>query len=708
MLFGMNCSGSTYSQFFEKYDLNFSSYDGVQIAGNPTYTPTGTYTGGTTGYIDITWSAPVYGDAAKTTGLDSAALTALFTQNSGNSTAIGIACITDTASVACPGIQPSVGATQMRVHFTHTGVTSGVETIQLKAALDTIYDEKGAALPTSAGSAVIPLPDRWAPTVVNVTASTPNGAYKAGDTISIQVVFSENVTVTGIPQLTLATGTPATTAVSYVSTSPANTLNFTYTIASGNNSADLDYATTAALTAGASIKDAAGNNATLTLATPGSAASLGANKAIVVDTTAPAAPAALALLAADDTGVSNSDGITNKTSGMTIEGAAEANSTVKVYSPNTGGTLLGTVTADGVGNWSLAGLSFTETTHTIVATATDGAGNVSVASSVLSVTVDTTADAAPTALDLINASDTGASNSDNITKTTAPSFTVSCVNGSSVQLFDGATVTGSAVTCVGGTASLTTAVLADGAHSITAKQTDTAGNVSAASAALSVTIDTTAPTGYSVAIDQSYINAGNETNVSFTVAGAELGISFNYSISSDGGGAPLTGSGIVGTASFQITALNVSTLGDGNLTVGLTLTDTAGNAGLLVTNTKIKDKVAPVISAVTPTTGLGVTSSAVGYTLSEDCSTASAVWTHTGGSADGTSPHTRTFTGAELNSGAHSNIAFGSNPLVDLAVYSITFSCTDVAGNAATAVTVTGVTYSDGPPTIQSALALDT
>ena len=41
--------------------------------------------------------------------------------------------------------------------------------------------------------------------------------------------------------------------------------------------------------------------------------------------------------------------------------------------------------------------------------------------------------------------------------------------------------------------SFTTATLADGAHSFTATATDAAGNVSAASAALSVTIDTGAP-----------------------------------------------------------------------------------------------------------------------------------------------------------------------------------------------------------------------
>jgi hypothetical protein len=50
--------------------------------------------------------------------------------------------------------------------------------------------------------------------VTNVTSSTSNGSYKAGDTISIQIVFSAPVNVTGTPQLTIETGSTDRT-VSY-------------------------------------------------------------------------------------------------------------------------------------------------------------------------------------------------------------------------------------------------------------------------------------------------------------------------------------------------------------------------------------------------------------------------------------------------------------------------------------------------------------
>lgn len=56
----------------------------------------------------------------------------------------------------------------------------------------------------------------------------------------------------------------------------------------GDNSLDLDYAYTGALTLnGGTIRGSVGNNATLTLPALGSASSLSGQKAIVIDITAP-------------------------------------------------------------------------------------------------------------------------------------------------------------------------------------------------------------------------------------------------------------------------------------------------------------------------------------------------------------------------------------------------------------------------------------
>lgn len=127
--------------------------------------------------------------------------------------------------------------------------------------------------------------DTTAPTVASVNSSTADGTKGAGAAISIQVAFSERVNVTGAPRLALNSGGMA----AYASGTGSSTLTFTYTVAVGDTAADLDYTAAGALTLnGGTIRDAAGNNATLTLPSPGAAGSLGANKALVVDTTAPA------------------------------------------------------------------------------------------------------------------------------------------------------------------------------------------------------------------------------------------------------------------------------------------------------------------------------------------------------------------------------------------------------------------------------------
>ena len=130
--------------------------------------------------------------------------------------------------------------------------------------------------------------EKQAATVLGVSSTTANGSYTVGEVIPVTVQFNKAVTVTGTPQLTLATGSPATTAINYTSGSGTDTLTFNYTVASGNTSADLDYqATTSLALNGGTILDAASNAATLTLAAPGAAGSLGDAKAIVIDTTAP-------------------------------------------------------------------------------------------------------------------------------------------------------------------------------------------------------------------------------------------------------------------------------------------------------------------------------------------------------------------------------------------------------------------------------------
>ena len=123
-----------------------------------------------------------------------------------------------------------------------------------------------------------------APTVTDVSATTANGSYTIGTTVAITVTFSASVTVTDTPQLALNSGGTA----AYASGSGSTTLNFNYSIAAGQNSTDLDYTSTSALSLNGGTIRTGSTDASLTLPAPGAAHSLGANKNIVIDTTAPA------------------------------------------------------------------------------------------------------------------------------------------------------------------------------------------------------------------------------------------------------------------------------------------------------------------------------------------------------------------------------------------------------------------------------------
>ena len=131
-----------------------------------------------------------------------------------------------------------------------------------------------------------------APTVSSVSSDNSSASYSTGNNISIKVTFSESVFVdnsTGNPRIELETGSTDRYA-NYSSGNSSSVLYFIYTVVSGDNSTDLDYKSTSSLSANSgTIRDNSSNDATLTLPSPGSSGSLGTNKAIVIDTTAPTA-----------------------------------------------------------------------------------------------------------------------------------------------------------------------------------------------------------------------------------------------------------------------------------------------------------------------------------------------------------------------------------------------------------------------------------
>lgn len=110
-------------------------------------------------------------------------------------------------------------------------------------------------------------------------------------------------------------------------------------------------------------------------------------------------------------------------------------------------------------------------------------------------------------------------------------------------------------------------------------------------------VDVTAPSGYAVVFTTDPINNLNNTAAAFQITGAEIGTTYDYTITSDGGAGSVTNSGTIATATQNITGIDVSGLPEGTLTVSLTLTDAAANVGGAVTDTVVLN-LAPELNLV--------------------------------------------------------------------------------------------------------------
>ncbi|WP_324726778.1 Ig-like domain-containing protein, partial [Pseudomonas chlororaphis] len=186
----------------------------------------------------------------------------------------------------------------------------------------------------------------------------------------------------------------------------------------------------------------------------------------------------------------------------TLVGTATAGALVTV---SEAGKVLGSVTADASGNWSLELSTQTEGLHTYTAVARNGAGTEGSADFMLD--IDLTAPSVPGvsgAFDDVGVYQ-GQLAQNGFTDDTTPTLTGSGNAGDTIKVYDNGTLLGSVTVSAEGAWSFTPSTpLAQGAHSLTATQSDAAGNESVASAAVSFTVDTTAPTAtvQITAIDQ--------------------------------------------------------------------------------------------------------------------------------------------------------------------------------------------------------------
>ncbi|NIJ42558.1 VCBS repeat-containing protein [Parvibaculum indicum] len=208
---------------------------------------------------------------------------------------------------------------------------------------------------------------------------------------------------------------------------------------------------------------------------------------VVIDTTAPNAPV---ITGFSDDSPPTGDGYTSDTT-PTLSGTAEANSSVEIFA---NGLSLGTVTANGSGNWSFTTAELSEASYSFTAKATDSAGNVSDESTALDIVIGS-APPLETAAPVISSysGDTGVAG-DGATSDTTLTITGTAVAYAAIEIFDGGVSLGVTWANGSGNWSFATGTLAEGDHEFTAVATAQGGaSASDPSAALDVTIDTTPP-----------------------------------------------------------------------------------------------------------------------------------------------------------------------------------------------------------------------
>ncbi|WP_368045425.1 Ig-like domain-containing protein [Pseudoroseomonas cervicalis] len=364
----------------------------------------------------------------------------------------------------------------------------GVTALQLNGATlrDAAGNEAGLTLNGLGPTAGIRV-DGVAPGILGV-AVPADGTYGAGQVLRLTVTLDEPVDLSGSASLGLLIGGTARQAA-YVSGSGGTALVFDYVVQPGDLDSDGIGVTGLTLAPGATLRDAAGNEAGLALH------GVGATAGVLVDAVPPAPPS-LALDPGSDSGITG-DGRTRDTT-PTLSGSAEPNSSVTIL---VDGVADGVALADGAGLWSHTLLTpLADGPHSLTATATDAQNNVSAPSAPLLLTIDTAAPGAPL-LALDPGSDSGTAG-DGLTRDTTPTLSGSAEPNSSITLQrDGVTVASLTADGSGLWSWTEPTPLADGVYSYTATATDAAGNVSASSAALGVTIDTTAPAAPLVTLD---------------------------------------------------------------------------------------------------------------------------------------------------------------------------------------------------------------
>ncbi|WP_125720526.1 tandem-95 repeat protein [Pseudoalteromonas rubra] len=208
---------------------------------------------------------------------------------------------------------------------------------------------------------------------------------------------------------------------------------------------------------------------------------------------------------------------------------------------------------------------------------------------------------------------------------------------------------------------------------------DQAGNVNSETKSVELNIDTQAPTGYAVTLDKDVYNS-SASSIRFDLSGGEAGATYTYTLSSDG--RSVSGTGTLDSAQQQVVITDIENLNDGPLSLSVTLTDKAGNAGVAAMDTATLDTVAP--------SGHDITLDQQTYNLANRDA---ASFSFSGAEVGATYAYTLTSTGGGELTGTDTITA--ANQQVNIAnlsqlkdgMLSLSVVLTDSAGNAAAALT---------------------
>jgi hypothetical protein len=199
------------------------------------------------------------------------------------------------------------------------------------------------------------------------------------------------------------------------------------------------------------------------------------------------------------------------------------------------------------------------------------------------------ADRGPSTPDMVAASDTGSSATDNVTSSTTPAFggVRGLASADTVNLYVDGSLAGTTTPLADGTWSITpTTPLADGPHTITAGEVSGANPETMGAGSLPVTIDTVAP---AATITGRPAAAGAVRTARFTFT-SEAGAIFTCGLTP-------------GAAATSCTSgVTYSLLADGRYTFALGVKDLAGNAGPAQT-AAFAVGVAPTVSTRSPLPG---------------------------------------------------------------------------------------------------------